>query len=313
MKGGKLIGQGQYGCVFNPPLGCFKDKSKDTDRDRDRDKVGKVFFNDSEFNDEMKRMKQIELLDPKHTFTVPLLDHCKIIAQKHNSQCEINNNSCQIIYSFGGIDLNNIDNIDIKIIHCFLNIIKGIRVMHSNQYIHGDIKPGNILYHKKRNVLKLIDFGFASKSDDVYRNGSTIFDRMSAQYPYFPPEYFWFFYNIKIGKQPSIAHMKDQFNKTNNKEFGEYSINTDFSLSKFYFIMKSVKKFSQASWQVIACKADVYALGITLMEVVKKIDKNKRLLFMVRSVISHMIEPNVLDRWDINQVYVAWKEIVSFR
>ena len=282
-KGGKLIGQGNYGCVFNPPLDCFAIKVKD----KDKANIGKVFFKESEFNNELEQTKIIKLFDPKHIFTLPIVNHCKIKKVKSKS-CNIDNN----------------------ILYCFLKIIKGISVMHLHKYIHGDIKPANILYNKNKNVLKLIDFGFASKANAVYINESNSFQLMDAKYRYFPPEYFWFFYKTKMGKQPSIKLMMEHFKTLNNYDFDNYNINIEFSLSKFFLIMKSVKMFSHSSWEVIACKADVYALGITLMEILSNSILDKKLLFMVRSVISHMIEPNVLDRWDINQVYMAWKEIM---
>lgn len=307
-KGGKLIGQGNYGCVFNPPLDCFAIKVKDKDKDKDKANIGKVFFKESEFNNELEQTKIIKLFDPKHIFTLPIVNHCKIKKVKSKS-CNIDSNSHQIIYPYGGIDLTMI-NIDNNILYCFLKIIKGISVMHLHKYIHGDIKPANILYNKNKNVLKLIDFGFASKANAVYINESNSFQLMDAKYRYFPPEYFWFFYKTKMGKQPSIKLMMEHFKTLNNYDFDNYNINIEFSLSKFFLIMKSVKMFSHSSWEVIACKADVYALGITLMEILSNSILDKKLLFMVRSVISHMIEPNVLDRWDINQVYMAWKEIM---
>ena len=319
MKGGKLIGNGNYGCVFDPPLQCNDDKVNDNDS------VGKVFFKDSEYNDEIKEMNKVMELDPKHTFTIPVINNCKVKANDalafKSDKCDINVNSIQIIYPNGGNDLNKVQNMNIDILYSFLNIIKGLRVMHIKNYIHGDIKPGNILYHEVKNELKLIDFGFASIADTVFKENSTIFNIMNAQYPYFPPEYFWFMYNTKVGKHPDDALLKEHFSKTFSGiyallDFKAYNIHVESSLSKLCSIMNDLKILESRSWQVIACKADVYGLGIALMEVVNKIDddlKNKSILFMVRSVITHMIEPCVFDRWDINQVYVAWKEIVSFK
>lgn len=45
------------------------------------------------------------------------------------------------------------------LIKWFITIAKGIKCMHDNNYVHFDIKPGNIVIHEKN--AKLIDFGLA--------------------------------------------------------------------------------------------------------------------------------------------------------
>ena len=42
------------------------------------------------------------------------------------------------------------------------DILIGLKFLKENKIIHGDIKPGNIIYDKKSNNYKIIDFGSAA-------------------------------------------------------------------------------------------------------------------------------------------------------
>ncbi len=56
-----------------------------------------------------------------------------------------------------------------------LNILKGLKHLHSHNYKHNDIVPKNIIVNKTPNELKLIDFGFA-KEVKVNDKDSHFFD-----------------------------------------------------------------------------------------------------------------------------------------
>jgi len=70
----------------------------------------------------------------------------------------------------------------------FLNIIKGIQLMHAHERYHLDIKPDNIVIGHGHGQYRFIDFGFAQyktvKRSKIYAKG---FDRvMKYAYPYWP-------------------------------------------------------------------------------------------------------------------------------
>ena len=55
-----------------------------------------------------------------------------------------------------------------------MQLLQKIRVLHSFNIIHNDIKPANILFglKDKRNELFIIDFGLAEKQPEILINSS---------------------------------------------------------------------------------------------------------------------------------------------
>ena len=61
-------------------------------------------------------------------------------------------------------------NLDVDEVHHYMGgLLKALDYLHSipNSIVHGDIKPGNCLYQRRRKLLKLCDFGLALSSADV--------------------------------------------------------------------------------------------------------------------------------------------------
>lgn len=46
-----------------------------------------------------------------------------------------------------------------KLKYILFQLIKALKFIHDNHFIHGDLKPNNIIYNAKNDVVKLIDFG----------------------------------------------------------------------------------------------------------------------------------------------------------
>lgn len=76
-------------------------------------------------------------------------------------------NSYGIVFEdIGGISLNKIDFSKWKLINkltLFMEIITILEKIHSNEIIHKDINPSNIILNEKTGVVKIIDFGNATK------------------------------------------------------------------------------------------------------------------------------------------------------
>jgi serine/threonine protein kinase len=51
-------------------------------------------------------------------------------------------------------------------------LLRRIKALHSIDYVHGDIKPANIMFGRgdKRNTLYLIDFGMTKKESNAFDN-----------------------------------------------------------------------------------------------------------------------------------------------
>lgn len=46
-----------------------------------------------------------------------------------------------------------------------------MNTLHKNYYVHGDIKPGNLIFDPANHTLKLIDFGTSHKAESLKRYG----------------------------------------------------------------------------------------------------------------------------------------------
>jgi len=66
-------------------------------------------------------------------------------------------------------------------------IIRALMVVHSRGYLHGDLKPSDILVKEQEKTLriKLIDFGLAERIEDAMKGGSSL---MKGTIPYIAPE-----------------------------------------------------------------------------------------------------------------------------
>lgn len=73
-------------------------------------------------------------------------------------------------------------------VHITMNILRGLRHLHSKDVIHGDIQPRNILIHENiADSLKIIDFGTAVlKNPDGHWVGTPF----GGTWEYMPPEQF---------------------------------------------------------------------------------------------------------------------------
>lgn len=72
-------------------------------------------------------------------------------------------------YALSDCDVSEID-LDIRN-NWINNIIRAVKCLHDNKFIHGDIKPANILYKQYDNSIKLTDFGmslYACDTNELY-------------------------------------------------------------------------------------------------------------------------------------------------
>lgn len=53
-----------------------------------------------------------------------------------------------------------------------IQLLRRIKTLHSLGFVHGDIKPANIMFGRgnKKNILFLIDYGLTKKEDTFLKN-----------------------------------------------------------------------------------------------------------------------------------------------
>ena len=162
MQGGRLIGQGSYGCVFNPPLLCKK-------KQMEKGKVGKVTREEDVLREihaynvlnKIKEAKDYFILADS-SCTPKILDNqldqdidkCRFFNKVYESNLK------QLSMPHGGLDLHHhtLHNKDISLFVLMKHLLEAGSLMLLHGFVHYDIHASNIVVDKF-NVPRLIDFG----------------------------------------------------------------------------------------------------------------------------------------------------------
>lgn len=312
--GGKYLGQGAYGCAFKPALPC-KGRTK-----RTPNAITKLVRYNS-FDNEYKPKTLLERINSEQKYFLYPLSTCDIDESKFEPENNIGKctlpfvnvsherrklgNSKSIEFGYGGKDLDEIHlhpSEYIGAFNGFSKIFEAVTVLHRNNIVHLDIKPGNLVTKKLPDNtwdFHMIDFGFMTITDDL----DTIEELpLSANYyiwpfdikfavpqgnPYAPrpiPQKFWGDseyddYSSKVKKYVMKAY-DDLRNKIPDFIFSNILNNS--SVKIFKSIHDTLPKKSTERLDLILKGVDVYSLGIVLSQmtinlVEHNMNKNSRL------------------------------------
>ena len=197
MKGGKLIGSGSYGCIFNPPLKC-KNSEKKGKKIKNNKKTKKLIsklslkyetLDEYEFNIEiLSRLKKDKSFNKKKKYFLfarewclpekldrknekDLISNCDNMVGKNYKENKLQNLAL-LNMEYGGMNLDkfiilsminserDIKTIINKIADLLIDLINGgISLLHKKNIYHSDIKSLNILINDNESHLYLIDWG----------------------------------------------------------------------------------------------------------------------------------------------------------
>ena len=187
----KLIGQGAFGCVYYPSFMCKSLKGSEY--------VAKVMTKE-EGAREQASMKMIGDIDSEGEFHWKLLDTCEVPRNLDLSGCKVTgltiHNAVMLIYPFGGGEFKQITRgvvkMSIAMLSAFENVFDAIVLFESKNFVHGDVKPTNVLFTKvslpkggSKVVLKLNDFGLAFTHNPEHADAHS-WRRGNHPYPYHP-------------------------------------------------------------------------------------------------------------------------------
>lgn len=334
----KFLGNGTYGCVFNPPLKCASGQTTSPLSDM----VGKVYFSQDEYEKERTIMELIkDSIDPKGIFTLTLQRACSIAppTQKDLSgasiECQrLRGKEPQVIYPDGGDDLRRFLRSYKHNTRAFLMwfqsmspIFYGLTVLKAAKMVHSDIKPSNILYTAKKKKCFIIDFGLLTTGPDMYTEYSSIKD---ADYVYFPPEFKLSNMVLQNKKNLSLASFKASIQRNFDKDlctvFKQWNVNVDHDMKQLLDNIDLFKRKQKGSdirdlmkrWTY---KADIFSLGMTIIELYEMMEidspeskhnctKSDQLkLVAIKQLVYHMLRINPDERWDADSVWFAYQEI----
>jgi serine/threonine protein kinase len=312
MIGGKIIGQGTYGCVFQPALLCKKKVLTGS--------IGKITDAD-DLERELHAGKILgKIVNYKYYFILPE-DTCvpRIIdnqEEKDINKCKFLqknpvNNLKQYSMPYGGIDLNKATNI------YFFTLMKHMleigSLMLLSKFVHYDIHNGNIVVDKN-GVPRLIDFGQSFSYDEI--SLETIGDRWKVLTPTYsaePPEVTFLTaiddYN-QYSFEDAILEVMPQKKilKTVEKLLGIPVKKQIVNLGNFF---KSSQAFRQNNlvkfWKLYYPGFDSWGIGVLLLEMLERfmysyefIESSEWKLkkFIVVKILTQMLDTNPKHRID---------------
>lgn len=160
----KKIGSGTVGTVFAPNFPC-------PGFGTDKQYISKLMWKKKPYRREMKHLDQVLILDPDQELLSTYDETCDVEltfpGDKHTYKYNI-------IKKHFGNSLNKREYDSHRsykhIVNVFLkHTLLGLLILHSHGIFHGDIAQRNIVYDKKTNRYRLIDFNGSSSVAEVDR------------------------------------------------------------------------------------------------------------------------------------------------
>ena len=204
----KLLKQGAYGCIIKPQIKCDENEY---DSKNYVSKIQEVSF---ELEKEIKIGEEIQKIDNYFNHFAPILKSCNVslteIPYDIVNNCKVMKNSLgekdttktyvsNKIRYVGKYDLDKIikvteSNKRIKILldnHLYL--LNSIEKLLTNNIIHFDLKPNNIIYDETQGVPIIIDYGLSFNIKNIIDNPDE-----SYYEKYFLTNEFYIFWCIEI-------------------------------------------------------------------------------------------------------------------
>mgnify|MGYP001233106125 CR=1 FL=1 len=292
------VGEGTYGCVFNPSLKC-KNLSINYEN-----KISKVMTT-TEALKELKEFNSINKIEglQKFAITSPLLCYPIVDDNYINSIKQCKNpliskinikypDHSMLIYQDGGINIHNYirkimnkssKNDIIIFLTSLTNLLDGLLFFNSKDIIHRDIKSDNIVYNINTGQIRFIDFGLMIKKSRALNLSKKSADGFAIDHSYWPPENF-------CRNLYSYDNL-DRCAKYKNKY--EYNIFLNMALNSF----------------------DLYTLSLVFFEIAKKLISNS--IFKTFSTkLIELLDPYILKditerSTDINKLKFDYIELLK--
>jgi len=178
-KGGAVIGQGTFGCVFRPHIKCSKKKFK-------KEHVSKLVVDrEWRIRREIKLSEKIKSIPNYQHFFAPIEEICDTNLSKITKE---DKKGCKLLYKNNDKYVKKIANIRfidghdvietltkngnqkdyfIYFLTMYEQLLDCVQLLNDKKIIHHDIKFNNIIYDKKQNRTILFDFGLSFDLENI--------------------------------------------------------------------------------------------------------------------------------------------------
>jgi serine/threonine protein kinase len=165
LTGGTIIGKGNTGCIFNPPLKC-----KNENIDNSTNLVSK-FLKEDKANFEYNQSSFLNKIDPDNQYLIYPIKICDIDLNDNNNllllkDCGSIEKGKLLYYKYGGVKytdlkITNVNKDILDIFESITHLLDGLNLMHANDYVHLDIHKKNIVFNQGKPYF--IDFEFGTE------------------------------------------------------------------------------------------------------------------------------------------------------
>lgn len=334
----RLLGEGGFGCVFQPEIPCVKDIVHLSKKKHHIRQVSKIFTVNDSVQIENAFSKMLYSWDKEGKFFVVPTKLCKTTLPeiRKNSAADLCESLqrvrtryvSQIVMPYAGEDLLNYLEGHIRTystkfslatwIKLLNNVFIGLQIMHQQGYIHLDIKLDNIIYDGTR--ARISDFGLSTRRQKVYSNN---LQDLSIDYLPYPFEIILTNYKrfalceeILGCKSLYYEYMKSLYS------FGRENAEIFLQYHPIEEVMNEVQKLEkwtldEASWFEIlreqTGKIDVYSVGIMCIDVEKFLDfstVSKEIQGKYRRFVQMLTTIDFRNRPTMLEAYQFYKQIM---
>ena len=248
MKGGKLLAEGGYGCVFLPGMDCNGNLLTT------QKYVSKIQRFDNSARNEIEIGKLIKKISNYGDYFSPIIKYCSIdvasIKDEDAHKCTVLKKkktqdfvTMKILY-IKGVDfidyiMEHVNSIQIlgNLIDSYQYLLKAISLLINKKIIHYDLKGTNILLATTKQIPIIIDFGLSIQVSKINNNNLKDFF-----YVYAPEYYVW---PLEVHYMSLIANKTKNPSKNMLKELASEYVKNNKGLTKNYssdFLKKFEKK-----------------------------------------------------------------------
>jgi len=282
--GGKLIEQGKYGCVFDTLPKCLSRRGRsrrvNSVGSRKTLRVAKITKpGDKSTDNEIRIARALSKLPGYKDYFILVDDVCEgddITGDPDWEQCRLFSPDkkrlakfVQLRMVYGGERLSEYARNITRLLHNWLNIqihvFEGLRLLHSNRWIHGDLHFGNILIDNL-DVPRIIDFGLGyninliKEKDVVNLTFLPTYDNYAPEFDYVAGLQKGLFGGDAGALMESIYHQKHILQEIDETFPGRYSILEDM---KFFALRHPVQGTPEVKTyiQQYARPSDIWTIG----------------------------------------------------
>lgn len=319
----KLIGQGTYGCVYNPALKC-KENINTTK------KLAKLTFTDTA-EDELREYEHISKADPNNKYYLGVPEVCTFDDTDENlkalrySKCKIQEdlfadlkdgeNLKILLLNNGGLDLGKYTKQKVsrsELNHFWVAAHKmfiAVGVLGKNKVLHADLKASNIVYNPEKKDMNLIDFGL-SKTLKHFRK---TFSRRPSEHWSYPPEMaLYMLPEIKLKyihaehilALDALYYVDCGFTKEEDRNARYAYLNAISSLNNREELVQMKLKTEETF--------DLYGLGLAMMA---SLNNTKHLYSdntynLLKTCFYNMIHPDYRLRYSIDEAIIQYENVL---